>query len=325
MKSSKEIQDIAIHVIADEKKAIEELEKYIDNSFSDAVETIFSASGRVIITGIGKSANIATKIVSTFNSTGTPALFMHAADAIHGDLGMIQQDDVVICISKSGNTPEIKVLIPLVKDFGNRLIAIVGNPDSFLAHEADIVLNTSVAHEACPNNLAPTSSTTAQLVMGDALAVALIECRNFTARDFARFHPGGALGKQLYMRVGDLYKQNEKPQVAPTASIRDTILEMTSRRLGCTVVIDPQNLGVIQGIITDGDLRRMLKTNTNIDTLTASDIMSRNPKCVQENEYAVSALQLMRTNSITQLIVTDPDGLYLGILHLHDILREGII
>lgn len=325
MKSSKEIQDIAIHVIADEKKAIEGLTKYIDNSFSDAVETIFSASGRVIITGIGKSANIATKIVSTLNSTGTPALFMHAADAIHGDLGMVQQGDVVICISKSGNTPEIKVLIPLVKNFGNKLIAIVGNPESFLAHEADIVLNTSVPHEACPNNLAPTSSTTAQLVMGDALAVALIECRNFTAHDFARFHPGGALGKQLYMRVSDLYKQNEKPQIAPSASIRDTILEMTSRRLGCTVVVDPQAPGVIQGIITDGDLRRMLKANTSVDSLTAANIMSLNPKCVMESEYAVNALQLMRASSITQLIVTDADNNYLGIIHLHDILREGII
>lgn len=325
MKSSKEIQDIAIHVIADEKKAIEGLEKYIGNSFSEAVETIFSASGRIIITGIGKSANIATKIVSTLNSTGTPALFMHAADAIHGDLGMIQPGDVVICISKSGNTPEIKVLIPLVKNFGNKLIAIVGNPDSFLAHEADIVLNTSVPHEACPNNLAPTSSTTAQLVMGDALAVALIECRNFTAQDFARFHPGGALGKQLYMRVSDLYRQNEKPQVAPSASIRDTILEMTSRRLGCAVVVDPNAPGVIQGIITDGDLRRMLKANANVDGLTAADIMSRNPKRIAESEYAVNALHLMRTNSITQLIVTDDQGLYLGVLHLHDILREGII
>ncbi len=325
MKSSKEIQDIALQVIADEKKAIEGLEKYIGNSFSEAVETIFCASGRVIITGIGKSANIALKIVSTLNSTGTPALFMHAADAIHGDLGMIQQGDVVICISKSGNTPEIKVLIPLVKNFGNKLIAIVGNPDSFLGQEADIVLNTAVPHEACPNNLAPTSSTTAQLVMGDALAVALIECRNFTAQDFARFHPGGALGKQLYMRVSDLYKQNEKPQVSPTATIRDTILEMTSRRLGCAVVVDPQEPGIIQGIITDGDLRRMLKANASVDGLTAADIMSPHPKSIVESEYAVNALHLMRTNSITQLIVTDADGHYLGVLHLHDILREGII
>ncbi len=322
-KSSTDIQDIAKQVIADEKKAIESLAKRINNSFSDAVETIFSASGRVIITGIGKSANIASKIVSTFNSTGTPALFMHAADAIHGDLGMIQPGDVVICLSKSGNTPEIKVLIPLVKNFGNPLIAIVGNTDSFLAQQANIVLDTTVEHEACPNNLAPTSSTTAQLVMGDALAVALIECRNFTARDFARFHPGGALGKQLYMRVSDLYKQNERPLVAPDTSIRDTILEMTSRRLGCTVVASPDD--TILGIVTDGDLRRMIKANLSFDHLRAADIMSRNPKCIADTEYAVNALHLMRTHSITQLIVVDHDNRYLGVLHLHDILREGII
>lgn len=325
MKTPKEIQNIAIQVIADEKKALEGIEKYIDNSFSDAVETIFRASGRVIITGIGKSANIATKIVSTLNSTGTPALFMHAADAIHGDLGMIQPGDVVVCISKSGNTPEIKVLIPLVKNFGNKLIAIVGNTDSFLAHEADIVLNTTVEHEACPNNLAPTSSTTAQLVMGDALAVALIECRNFTAQDFARFHPGGALGKQLYMRVSDLYIQNEKPLVTPNTSIRDTILEMSSRRLGCAVVVDSNDDSHILGIITDGDLRRMIKANAEISKLTAADIMSRNPKRVVDTEYAVNALHQMRTNSITQLIVVDSNDNYLGVLHLHDILREGII
>lgn len=320
-KTYKELQEIAIQVIADEKKAIEGLEKQLNNGFCEAVETIFSASGRVIVTGIGKSANIAAKMVSTFNSTGTPALFMHAADAIHGDLGMIQKDDVVVCVSKSGNTPEIKVLIPLVKNFGNKLIAIVGNVDSYLAHEADIVLDTTVEHEACPNNLAPTSSTTAQLVMGDALAVALIECRNFTARDFARFHPGGALGKQLYMRVSDLYRQNEKPQVAPSTSVRDTILEMTSKRLGCAVVVGEG----IEGIITDGDLRRMIKANTSFDCLTAADIMSRSPKCVPENEYAVNALHLMRNYSITQLVVVDADGGYQGVLHLHDILREGII
>ena len=322
-KTSQEIQNIAIQVIADEKKAIENLEKRVNNSFSEAVETIFSASGRVIITGIGKSANIASKIVSTFNSTGTPALFMHAADAIHGDLGMIQPGDVVICLSKSGNTPEIKVLIPLVKNFGNPLIAIVGNTDSFLAQQADIVLDATVEHESCPNNLAPTASTTAQLVLGDALAVALIECRNFTALDFARFHPGGALGKQLYMRVSDLYRQNERPLVHPDTSIRDTILEMTSRRLGCAVVVD--NHDQILGIVTDGDLRRMLKANQSVEHLTASDIMSSNPKRIADSEYAVNALHLMRAHSITQLIVVDTDDRYLGVLHLHDILREGII
>ena len=322
LKAPQEIKSIALQVIADEKKAIEGLEKSINNAFIEAVETLFFTHGRVIITGIGKSANIATKIVSTFNSTGTPALFMHAADAIHGDLGMIQPDDVVICISKSGNTPEIKVLIPLVKNFGNKLIALVGNTESFLAHEADIVLDVTVEHEACPNNLAPTSSTTAQLVMGDALAVALIACRNFTAQDFARFHPGGALGKQLYMRVSDLYKQNEKPQVAPGTSIRDTIIEMTSRCLGCAVVVEGDR---IMGIITDGDLRRMLKSNRPIEQLTAADIMSVQPKTIPETEYAVNALQLMRNNSITQLIVVDAAGHYAGVLHLHDILREGII
>ncbi len=320
MKRREEIKQIAIQVINDEKKAIENLQNYIDDSFSKTVETIFSASGRVVVTGIGKSANIAVKIVSTLNSTGTPALFLHAADAIHGDLGMVRPGDVVICISKSGNTPEIKVLVPLIKNFGNTLIAIVGNTDSFLAHEADIVLNTTVAHEACPNNLAPTSSTTAQLVMGDALAVALIECRNFSARDFARFHPGGALGKQLYLRVADLYIQNERPEVSPSTPISETILEMTSKRLGCTVVTEN---GRIAGIITDGDLRRMLQTSHQPST--AADIMHSNPRTILDSEYAVNALQLMRQNSITQLIVTDTDNRYLGIIHIHDILREGII
>lgn len=326
MKTHEQIQQIALEVIAEEKKAVESLAGHIDNSFSAAVETIFCASGRVIFTGIGKSANIAAKVVSTLNSTGTPALFMHAADAIHGDLGMVQPADVVVCVSKSGNTPEIKVLIPLVKNFGNKLIAIVGNTDSFLAREADIVLNTTVAHEACPNNLAPTSSTTAQLVMGDALAIALMACRNFTAADFARFHPGGALGKQLYMRVSDLYLQNEKPQVTPDTPMRDTILEMTTRRLGCAVVATPVPGGcVAQGIVTDGDLRRMIKANTDFSSLTAADIMTPNPKSILDTEYAVNALGLMRTYSITQLVVVDSQGLYLGVLHLHDILREGII
>ena len=320
MKTREEIKQIANQVIVDEKKAVDNLRNYIDDAFVEAVETIFSASGRVVVTGIGKSANIATKIVSTFNSTGTPALFLHAADAIHGDLGMVRPGDVVICISKSGNTPEIKVLVPLIRNFGNKIIAIVGNTDSFLAREADLVLNTTVEHEACPNNLAPTSSTTAQLVMGDALAVALIECRNFSARDFARFHPGGALGKQLYLRVSDLYVQNERPSVTPDATIQATILEMTSKRLGCTVVEDE---GRICGIVTDGDLRRMMQTFS--EPKRAADIMTANPKCIVDTEYAVSALQLMRANAITQLVVTDAAGRYLGIVHIHDILREGII
>lgn len=322
MKTREEIKEIAVQVIEAEKNAVANLANYIDNSFAEAVETLFLASGRVVVSGIGKSANIATKIVSTLNSTGTPALFLHAADAIHGDLGMVQPDDVVICISKSGNTPEIKVLVPLVKNFGNKLIAIVGNTDSFLAQQADIVLNTTVGHEACPNNLAPTSSTTAQLVMGDALAVALIECRNFSASDFARFHPGGALGKQLYMRVDDLYRQNEKPQVSPSTTLRDIILEMTTRRLGCAVVVEDDR---IEGIITDGDLRRMIKNNTSLEELTAHQIMSPAPKRVTATEYAVKALHMMRQNSITQLIVVDDQDRYLGVLHIHDILREGIL
>lgn len=322
MKTREEIKEIAVQVIEAEKNAVANLANYIDNSFAEAVETLFLASGRVVVSGIGKSANIATKIVSTLNSTGTPALFLHAADAIHGDLGMVQPDDVVICISKSGNTPEIKVLVPLVKNFGNKLIAIVGNTDSFLAQQADIVLNTTVGHEACPNNLAPTSSTTAQLVMGDALAVALIECRNFSASDFARFHPGGALGKQLYMRVDDLYRQNEKPQVSPSTTLRDIILEMTTRRLGCAVVVEDDR---IEGIITDGDLRRMIKNNTSLEELTARQIMSPVPKRVTATEYAVKALHMMRQNSITQLIVVDDQDRYLGVLHIHDILREGIL
>lgn len=322
MKTKDELQQIAIQVIRNEREAVAQLEKRVGNSFSDAVELLYSTAGRVVVTGIGKSANIATKIVSTLNSTGTPSLFLHAADAIHGDLGMVRKDDTVICLSKSGNTPEIKVLVPLLKQFGNKLIAIVGNTDSFLASEADIVLDTSVEHEACPNNLAPTSSTTAQLVMGDALAVALIECRNFSASDFARFHPGGALGKQLYMRVADLSVQNEKPQVSPDTSVRDVILEMTSKRLGCAVVVEDR---MPTGIITDGDLRRMLNRDQHVSHLKARDIMTASPKSVPETEFAVNALHLMQHCSITQLIVVDREGRYSGVVHLHDILREGII
>lgn len=324
LKTSEEIKHIACQVIEEEKKAVAALASYIDDSFVKAVETIFSASGRVIVTGVGKSANIASKIVSTLNSTGTPALFMHAADAIHGDLGMVQPGDILICISKSGNTPEIKVLVPLLKNFGNTLIAMVGDTTSFLAQQADIVLNSSVEHEACPNNLAPTASTTAQLVMGDALAVALIECRNFTASDFARFHPGGALGKKLYMRVDDLYRQNERPVVNPDTPLRDTILEMTSRRLGCAVVVQDEK---VAGIVCDGDLRRMMRRHQHLDELhlTARDIMTPSPKTVSPHEYAVKALDIMRQNAITQLVVVGDDGNYLGVLHIHDILREGII
>ena len=322
MKTREEIKNIAKQVIRDEREAVGQLEGKLGEAFCEAVEMLFSTRGRVIVTGIGKSANIATKIVSTFNSTGTPAVFLHAADAIHGDLGIVQPGDTVVCLSKSGNTPEIKVLVPLIKQFGNKLIAIVGNTDSFLAAEADIVLDTTVNHEACPNNLAPTSSTTAQLVMGDALAVALIECRNFTASDFARFHPGGALGKQLYMRVADLSVQNEKPRVDPDTPVRAVILEMTTKRLGCAVVtVDDKPVG----IITDGDLRRMLSREEHVSHLKAADIMTANPKQVKENEYAVNALHQMQRCSITQLVVVDGEGMYSGVVHLHDILREGII
>ena len=323
MKKNDTIIELANQIIENEADAIMGLKRQINEDFQKTVEMMLENKGSLVFSGIGKSAIIAQKIVATMNSTGSSAVFMHAADAIHGDLGMVQPDDVVICISKSGNTPEIKVLVPLIKNFGNKLIAMVGNTDSFLAKQADIVLNCTVDHEACPNNLAPTSSTTAQLVMGDALAVALIECRGFSASDFARFHPGGALGKQLYLHVDDLFRQNERPQVAATTSVRDTILEMTSKRLGCAVVTDEQRH--VLGIVTDGDLRRMMKAQRDTDSLTAGDIMTRNPKCIAASEYAVNALHLMQANSITQLVVVDNDGHYEGVLHLHDILKEGII
>lgn len=321
MKTPDEIRQIAQQTIADEASAIDGLKKSINNDFVKCVELILQSNGRVVITGIGKSANIAAKIVSTLNSTGTQAVFMHAADAVHGDLGMIRQEDIIICLSKSGNTPEIKVLVPLLKLLGNKLVALVGNTESYLALQADLILNSSVAREACPNNLAPTSSTTAQLVMGDALAVALLECRGFTAGDFARYHPGGALGKRLYLRVADLYINNEKPVVFPETGIREIILEISSRRLGCTAVMDNDKLA---GIITDGDLRRMLQGSTDVAKLKAIDILSHNPLTVTSDELVSDALDLMRSRNITQLLVVD-DGKYLGVIHLHDILKEGIL
>ena len=297
------------------------LKNAIDNDFADVVELILKSKGRVIITGIGKSAIIASKIVSTLNSTGTPAVFMHAADAIHGDLGIIQESDLVICLSKSGETAEIKVLVPLLKQHGNKLVALVGNSASYLAKSADYVLNTTVPKEACPNNLAPTASTTAQLVMGDALAVALLECRGFTAHDFARLHPGGSLGKQLYLRVSDLYINNEKPMVEMNADIRQVILEISAKRLGATAVMDN---GVLAGIITDGDLRRMLEKNADISSVTAADIMTRDPKTIDAGNLVVEALALMRNHNITQLPVIE-SNCYAGVIHLHDILKEGIL
>ena len=324
MKSDFEILEIAKETIKKESLCIENLLNYIDNEFVSAVKEIFNSKGRLIISGIGKSAIIGNKIVATLNSTGTPAIFMHAAEAIHGDLGIIQPDDIVICISKSGNTPEIKVLTPLVKARGNKLIAMVGNTDSYLAKSADYILNCTVEKEACPNNLAPTSSTTAQLVMGDALSVALLYCKNFTSEDFAKYHPGGSLGKRLYLKVSDLYVKNEKPCVSLSTPLTETLMEITSKRLGCTVVAEENN---ILGIITDGDLRRMLNNKDIIDTKTqtAEQIMTQNPKRIKADAFAVEAFTIMQENHITQLIVTDENNKYLGIIHLHDLITEGII
>ncbi len=319
--TKEEISKIAIDTIDIESVAINNLKKYIDEDFISGVNLIHKSKGRVIITGIGKSAHIAAKIVSTLNSTGTAAIFMHAADAIHGDLGIIRDDDIVICISKSGETPEIKVLAPLLKNTGNVLIAMVGNKDSYLAKQADLTLCTFVEKEACPNNLAPTASTTAQLVMGDALAVCLLEQKGFTAKDFAKYHPGGALGKRLYLRVADLYINNEKPEVSTEDGIDEVILEISSKRLGTTVVIEK---GMIQGIITDGDLRRMLQELGDIKNVKAKDVMSTHPLQIEEEMLVIDALDLMRKNNITQLIVVK-NQVYKGIIHLHDILREGIL
>ncbi|HSH64638.1 MAG TPA: KpsF/GutQ family sugar-phosphate isomerase [Bacteroidia bacterium] len=312
----------ALTTLTIEAEAVRNLKKFINNDFVACVQLLLESKGRVVITGIGKSAIIAQKIVATMNSTGTPALFMHAADAIHGDLGTIQQEDQVICISKSGNTPEIKVLVPLLKRGGNKLIALVGNVGSYLAQQADHVLNTSVEQEACPNNLAPTSSTTAQLAMGDALAVCLLDCRDFTSKDFARYHPGGALGKKLYLKVSDISTQNQQPQVHTLDPIKKVILEISSKRLGATAVINDS--GDLAGVITDGDLRRMLEKTEQIADLKAADIMNPSPKRIEGSELAVNALQLLEKHNITQLIVTE-EGKYKGFVHLHDLLKEGIL
>ena len=321
IKTAEEIRDIAIATIANEASAISTLKNAINEDFVRSVEHIVSSNGRLVITGIGKSANIAQKIVSTFNSTGTPSIFMHAADAVHGDLGIIREDDIIICLSKSGETPEIKVLVPLLKSRNNLLIAIVGNTSSYLAQRADLVLDTTVEKEACPNNLAPTASTTAQLVMGDALAVALLSCRGFTEEDFARFHPGGSLGKRMYLKVSDLYVQNEKPMVTPDADIKSAIMEISTKRLGAAAVVEGEEL---IGIITDGDLRRMLEQDGDIAALKASDIMTAAPRTINEDELVVNALEVMRQNKITQLPVLK-EGKYVGVIHMHDIIKEGII
>lgn len=321
MKTKREIFDIALNTIELEMEAIRGIKSSVNDDFYAVIEKIYHSTGRVILTGIGKSANIASKIVSTLNSTGTPAVFMHAADAIHGDLGIIRENDIVICLSKSGETPEIKVLLPLLRQRGNLLVAMVGNRDSYLAKSADYILDVTVSQEACPNNLAPTSSTTAQLVLGDALAIALLECRGFTSEDFARLHPGGALGKKLYLKVSDLYILNEKPEVQENTDIRTVIMVISSCRLGATAVLEDNRL---IGIITDGDLRRMLEKNQDIASIHASDIMTANPKTIEASSLVVAALDMMRKHNITQLPVTEK-GEYVGVIHLHDILKEGIL
>lgn len=303
-----------------EADAIRDLTNFLDERFVSVVELLLHSKGRVVFTGIGKSANIAGKIVATFNSTGTPAIFMHAADAIHGDLGLVQPDDIVVCISKSGNSPEIKALVPLVKSMGNPLIGMVGNIDSFLAQRADYILNTTVSREACPNNLAPTTSTTAQLALGDALAVCLMEQRGFSSSDFARYHPGGTLGKRLYTTLADLLNPEQRPQVKPTTPVKEVIIEISAKQRGAAAVVDN---GRVIGIITDGDIRRMLQKDLDIRTTVAADIMSAKPKTLPQDELAVEALLLLESNSITQVIVTEAEN-YVGIVHLHDLLREGI-
>jgi arabinose-5-phosphate isomerase len=320
LKSESSIIDIAKQTIITESDAIANLINYVGASFENSVKLIHNSTGRLIVTGIGKSAIVANKIVATLNSTGTPSVFMHAADAIHGDLGIVQKDDVIICISNSGNTPEIKVLVPLIKNYGNKIIAITGNTDSFLGQEADYVLSSYVEKEACPNNLAPTSSTTAQMVIGDALAVCLLNLNDFSSKDFAKYHPGGALGKKLYLRVSDLIAKNEKPQVTSTSSVNDVIIEISQKRLGATAVLENKN---IIGIITDGDIRRMLKNSNDFSTLIASDIMGSEPKTITSDAMAVDVLEIMESNNISQILVTE-NGIYAGVVHLHDLIKEGI-
>lgn len=320
MKNISTIIDKALLTIDIESKAIANLKKLINSDFEKSVNFIFNSKGRVVITGIGKSAIIANKIVATMNSTGTPAIYMHAADAIHGDLGNIQKEDTVICISKSGNTPEIKVLVPFIQNYGNKIIALTGNPASFLATNADFVLNCAVEKEACPNNLAPTTSTTAQLVMGDALAVCLLDLKDFSSRDFAKYHPGGALGKRLYLRVNDLISKNDLPTVTSETNVKDVIIEISEKRLGATAVIDDNK---IKGMITDGDIRRMLEKHHDISSLTAKDIMTANPKTLDADAMAIDALNTLEKHGITQILVVNKEA-YVGIIHLHDLIKEGI-
>lgn len=320
--ATQSIKQAALRTIRLEADSIAQLQQYINDDFVKAIHVISAVKGRVVISGIGKSAIVAQKIVATLNSTGTPSVFMHAADAIHGDLGIIQKEDVVIMVSKSGTSPEIKVLLPMIKNFSSTLIAIVGNTESTLATQADIVLNTTVSQEACPNNLAPTSSTTAQMVMGDAIAVALMELKGFSSEDFAKFHPGGTLGKRLYLRVQDLFIHNEQPKVKADAPLKKIIMEMTSKRLGATAVVDANDK--LLGIITDGDLRRMLEKNMSSEKIVAESIMTKSPITIDADALAVEALDILRRHDISQLVVTDKLQ-YAGFIHLHDLIREGII
>ncbi|WP_026898430.1 KpsF/GutQ family sugar-phosphate isomerase [Daejeonella oryzae] len=322
MKTNTEILQIAQNTLRIEADGLTRLSTQLNEDFAIVVHRILYLNGRVIVTGIGKSAIIAQKIVATLNSTGTPSIFMHAADAIHGDLGMIQKNDLVICISKSGNTPEIKVLIPLLKLSGNTLVGMVGDINSFLAKQADFILDTTIDLEACPHNLAPTTSTTAQLAMGDALAVCLLESREFTSADFAKYHPGGSLGKRLYLKVGDLAIQNEKPRVSRDTPVREVLIEITKNRLGAVAVIENE---YIAGIITDGDIRRMMENHSNIEGLKAQDIMAYSPKFILKDELAVTALEILKSNNISQLLVINEDKKYTGFIHIHDLLKEGII
>jgi len=320
MLNKKNILIIAKAVISTETDAISQLQNRLTDDFSQAIELILSSEGRLIVAGVGKSANIANKMVATFNSTGQPSVFLHASDAMHGDLGNIQKNDVVICISKSGNTEEIKMLVPFVKNLGNKIISICGTKDSYLAKESDLFIDSTVEKEACPNNLAPTSSTTAQIVLGDAMAVCLLELRNFSDSDFARFHPGGTLGKRLYLKVSDIISEQSKAIVSPQDTINSVIVEISNKRLGSTAVIDN---GRLIGIITDGDLRRMLENNSDISSLKASDIMCSTPKKITSDKLASYALTILEQNNISQLVVVD-DEKYIGIIHIHDILKEGI-
>ncbi len=322
LKIIKNIQSIARKVLVNEAEAISKITEFIDEDFERCVTDIYYSKGRVVVTGIGKSAIIANKIAATLNSTGTPALFMHAADAIHGDLGMIQEDDIVICLSKSGNTPEIKVLVPLLKRRGSKLVGLVSNKDSFLAKQSDYVLDATIGEEACPNNLAPTTSTTAHLALGDALAVCLLELRDFSSQDFAKYHPGGSLGKQLYLKVDDIYPGNELPTVKLTTSVKDVIVEISSKILGSSAVLGENN--ELSGIVTVGDLRRAMERGVSMEDI-AENIMSPSPKTIKVGSYAVRALNIMQQNNISQVLVVDDENHIKGFIHLHDLLKEGII